>query len=160
MKSTSWFLVAAALAVALVGSPSGVAAQSGCGDNCLGCGWELYEPTDPPATLPGKWENGCSDAQHCSFCSESPLVKTGPAKQERILTSIKTATSAQVRNLVNANRSTLLIHASRNLVVIRGNNCDVNAITAVMSVDPARIKLLQSMGVRSLEEFLDSTGNR
>jgi hypothetical protein len=93
--------------------------------------------------------------EDCVLCNPGPdLVSDNGAEVEELISAIRTLPAAQLAGFVEVYAHRLLLSPTRNLVVIQGNRCDPLALASVLFVSPETSRVLQTHGLRLLDDFL------
>lgn len=155
--SPSIHLLAVAMAIAVLATSQPAAAQGLCGNYCHSgtCGWDRYTGYDESPG--GSWQIGCTDTQHCDFCFSPSLISERSVDQRDVSDILRDAPAHEVRAMVMLYQDRLLIHPQRNILAIRGSDCDAELVTSVVFVSPERMALLEELGLPSLNDHLERT---
>lgn len=91
---------------------------------------------------------GCVAGSSCNSCGASSRGGDDSA----LAAALASSSATSIRALANANRPRILVSLRRNLLVIRGSDCNPDAFVAVSSVSRARARELVEMGIAELEK--------
>lgn len=155
-------------AVAVLAALLAIAAQPGlvqgqnydCGYNCAPCGDNQCEGNTYGATAP--WNMDCwgpTETGGCMHC-RAPSLTANAVDAMIIGRVVEAATVRELRAVVAAYGNRLLLNASRNVVVIKGNGCDPDALSTVVYLTPSKARALARLNTRALESFLASLERR
>ena len=148
--------VLSVLAVTVVASVSTPAdASATCNEHCLQspCTIDVYKAAGSVGTDRDYWEDRgeCSE-QFCDPCSE--LVKDVSFTAETILNAVRMGSPADMKAIAQQYGDYLLINADRALLVIKGLQCDPDALGAVMPLSREKVNELRAAGVEDLARYL------
>jgi hypothetical protein len=90
---------------------------------------------------------GCQAGSQCAACGAS---RRG-GESEALAAALASASPEAAGKLARANRNRILVSLTRNVIVIRGTECNPDAFVAVASVNNARAKELARLGIARLE---------
>jgi len=159
MKTGFMTIAAAAVAALLhLAMPSTAMAveSEDCGTQCASC-FGGYEGTG--FKLRGAYNMTCFFAvPYCVACA--PARANDGVRSEALLAVLKSGSDADVRAVVLRNRGRLLFSPSRNLVVLRGTECDPEAFAAVAYLDAGRTQLLRQLQIPSLAGYASRAATR
>lgn len=141
----------------LAGSPAPVLAQD-CGSSCQRCMWFGREGVNYSQGSHNLMD--CRLGSECSPCTGGPppgeeasVSEVGVSETE-ILLALTRATPSELPRLFAEYKDRILLHASRNLLAIRGSGCQASHVTAVSFLDDSQMETLTRFPVRRLNEFL------
>ena len=139
--------------VASASAPSEASAQD-CRQHCDDCGsapnW--YESTGEAEEF--GWGGACAHG-FCYLCeAPSPLVKGVPMEAEKILDAVRRGRPSDMKTIARDYGKFLLIQPERQLLVIKGLNCDPEGLGAVVPLSREKTDALRAAGVGNLAEFI------
>jgi hypothetical protein len=108
-------------------------------------GWQGIDGSSNPLVM--NWWMGCQGGSQCAACGAN---RRG-GESEALAAALASASSEAVGKLARANRNRILVSLTRNVIVIRGTECNPDAFVAVASVNNARAKELARLGIARLE---------
>ena len=148
-------LMVVALGLLFVRPPTAHAED--CGNQCKSCSIAGYEGTQWNAS--GIYNMTCYS--FIPYCVACVIERTNDGDDaEALLAALRTQDDASIPSIVRRNRGRLLVSPSRHLVVLRGTDCDPNALASVVYVGDARMRTLQEMGLPLLSEYLADSQDR
>jgi hypothetical protein len=147
-------------------APAQVVAQD-CGHDChacpLGLGYEGINHEDG-----GPFNMTCfMSVPYCVACAPQDTVGGWPIDPETrvsdvtpgaemVVKLIYSVPAERLNSSLRIYRNRILVVPDRNLVVVKGNGCDPEALSTVLFVTSRKIKALRNMGVLTLTEYLRS----
>lgn len=148
-------VAATCFAAALAVGPGTAAAQVvDCGRNCMPCGDNKHEGINHAVSAPHNMDCiGPVETGTCTACS-APSVSRKAVDAMIIARVVQAATVRELRAVVAAYGDRLLLNASRNVVVVKGNGCDPDALSTVVYLAPSKARVFARLNVASLEEFV------
>jgi hypothetical protein len=93
------------------------------------------------------YEMGCKIGGDCGVCG---ATRRG-GDNDGLAASLASAPTEAVAKIASANRRRILVSLARNLIVIRGSDCNPDAFVAVAAVSKARARQLAQLGITELE---------
>lgn len=154
MLNRKLLIASVALLCPLALDAPAVLAQTDCGTQCVSCGTGKYEGRNYDPS--GSHNMNCGSGTWCDACPFAVSETTAGA--EELVESLRAGPAWKLRAVVQRHRDRLLLHRPRSLLVIQGTVCDPQALDAVVPLSPERLDALQTLGVMSLEHFLDRGG--
>ncbi len=149
------FSMLTVMAFALVVGFSTDAAAQDCALECRICNGDGREGVGYNRN--GGYDMRCVDSNLCKVCGEEEEEKTlvadaGPSEAS-ILRTLSVARPDDLAAVAAKYHDRIFLHASRQLLAIRGEGCQEEYITTVAFVSSDRTAALEQFGIRSLEDF-------
>ena len=99
---------------------------------------------------------GCQLGTACQACAET---RRG-GENDALAASLASAPTAALAEIARVNRERILVSLSRNLIVIRGTECNPDAFVAVSAISKARARQLAQLGIAELENVSPPTARK
>lgn len=148
-------LTAVAVGLPTIDASPAYAQDPDCGTECEACGISGYEGTDFDED--GSYNMRCfNNISYCVACPPGGVEMIGDHTTEaaQIVELIQSAAARNLGDVLGGYRDRLLLSPTRNLVVVQGNGCDPDALASVVFVTRERIRALEALGLRVLEDYL------
>lgn len=123
-----------------------------CGEYCLPCGFFGYEGSSYQPD--GAWDMGCRNfSSTCAPCGGG----AGGGAEAQLTADISAAADSSpeiLDELIGRHSARLLVLPERGIVAIRGLDCNVDGISAIVFAHPRVTARLVAFGVERLDEYL------
>ena len=123
-----------------------------CADYCYPCLITYHEGEQHNSN--GSYDMNCTMAGECQTCLRLELVGEAPASAQIIFDAMEGLTPQEVASVVRKYGDRLLLQASRDLLIVRGTNCDPDVVAGVKFVSRETSAALAGLGVQPFEEYL------
>jgi len=127
-----------------------------CGLSCGRCAIGAWEGRGYSAN--GSYNMDCfALLPYCVACPKIEMAAEHTPAVADIVRELRTSTNATIALVANRYRDRLLIVPERGLLVIRGTECNPDALASVVFLERAKLEALAASGVGSLADHLKST---